>query len=189
MVLRNGNVNEISNHRLLLKNEGIFSFRKAVQPLLGQLILHLIAYFEVSIMSAHTPVDGKERKMKTPTANCFLNSFIIKNLVRLRRVFVIMSCFSSIQRTEENLKPEGHYVYLKIIFFSVVTAHTRTHRKETTHNEPAGILVEPASSLSLWSGTWCRRLLKHLQIPAEFIVSVRNRRTVRSYCNIPSVGT
>ena len=113
-------------------------------------------------MSVHTPVDGKERKMKTPTANFFLNSFIIKNLGRVRRVFVIMSCFSSIQRTKDNLNPEEQHVYLKIYIFFVVPARTGTHRKETTHNETTGIVVEPASSLSLWSGTWCRRLLKFL---------------------------
>lgn len=109
-------------------------------------------------MSGHTPVNGKERKMKTPKVHFIPELLPNKNLGTVRWGIVIMSCCSSIQHPKVNLKPEGHYVYF-FFFFLVVPAHTRTNQKET-HNEPAGILAGPSSSFSVWSGTWWRRLPK-----------------------------
>jgi len=61
-------------------------------------------------MSGQTPVNGKERKMKTPTVHFIHQLLPNKNLGTVRRGIVIMSCCSSIQRPKGNLKPEGHYV-------------------------------------------------------------------------------
>jgi hypothetical protein len=58
-------------------------------------------------MSGQTPVNGKERKMKTPTAHFIPELLPNKHFGTVRFCIVIMSCCSRIQRPKGNLKPEG----------------------------------------------------------------------------------